>query len=60
MWFQGGVSGAVEAAVRDGSFSGMLAAILGHAEAVHAPPLHEMLLSFRPPPVVASCCLPFA
>ena len=40
----------------DGSFVGTLAAVLGHAEAVRAPPLHEKLqvpvctlvLSFRP------------
>ena len=42
----------------DGRFLGTLEAVLGHAEAVRAPPLHEkmhmlvctLLESFRPPP----------
>ena len=41
----------------DGSFSGTLEAVLGRAEAVRAPPLHEkmhtpvctLLISFSPP-----------
>ena len=41
----------------DGRFSGTLEAVLGHAEAIRAPPLHEkmhmlvctLLESFRPP-----------
>ena len=59
MRFWGAVSGAVEAVW--GSFFGTSEAVLGHAEAVCAPPLHEnmhapvctLLLSFRlpsPPP----------
>ena len=46
----------------DGRFLGTLEAVLGHAEAVRAPPLHEkmhmpvcsLLDSFRPPPAGSS------
>ena len=48
----------------DGRFLGTLEAVLGGAEAVRAPPLHEkihvlvctLLESFRPLPVGASVC----
>ena len=56
---RGAVSGSVEAVwdAPDGRFLGTLEAVLGHAEALRAPPLHEkmhvlvctLLESFRPP-----------
>ena len=56
--FRGAVSGRRRLfGTPDGSFLGKLEAVLGHAEAVRVPPLHEkmhtsvctVLLSFRPP-----------
>ena len=52
----------------DGRFLGTLESVLGHAEAVLAPPLHEkmhvlvctLLESFRPPPPGASYNIPKA
>ena len=49
--FRGAISGAVEAVwdARRQLFLGKLEAVLGHAEAIHAPPLHEKCMCLFAP-----------
>ena len=53
--FWGADSGAAEPfGTPDGKVLGTLEAVLGHAEAIRAPPLHEKMKAFVPPPAGAS------